>query len=249
MPLRLVVSPPPRVFVIDDDPDLLELLLDTLTEEGFPVTVASSLDEAQVLLSQDTFACILTDLFRPSQGDPFSAVESMRQLAPTTPLLIMTAWQLAPEDVAQHGYQGLLSKPFELEAVVALVQTGLTDQPVARSLLPPREEQRRRPMLRQEERQDDHPQGDADEGTSWPLSPLLKVLAAYQLFDHQMCWQPTWVNGLELAAGEQEAGLYAFVSARRAEGWALLLTTQGATAAGIPTLRLTFSHPTTEPRR
>ena len=133
LPLRV-----PPVLLIADDPALLELLHITLTEEGLPVTRASSFAEAQVLLSQATFACILTDLFRPPQGDPFSTVAVLRRLAPTTPLVIMTAWPLTPEDVAQRGYQGLLSKPFELEALVATVQTGLTDQPVVRSLLPPR---------------------------------------------------------------------------------------------------------------
>lgn len=128
----------PHVLLIAADPALLELLHAMLTEEGLPVTLASSAAEAQVLLSQDTFACMVTDLFRPSQGDPFSMVEAVRQLAPTTPLVIMTAWQLTPEDVAQRGYQGLLAKPFDLEAVVRLLQTGLTDQPVVSTLVPPR---------------------------------------------------------------------------------------------------------------
>lgn len=82
-----------------------------------------------------------------------------------------------------------------------------------------------------------------DNGTSGTLPPLLHVLATYLPGDLQRPWQPRWVNGLELAAEEQAAGLHAFVSARRAEGWALLLTAQGSTAAGIPTLRLTFYQP------
>lgn len=103
-------------------------------------------------------------------------------------------------------------------------------------------------MLSQEERKDTFPQRAEDDATSWPLSTLLKVLAVYQPGTHQRHWQPTRVNGLELAAGEQEAGLHAFVNARRIEGWVLLLTTQGSTAAGIPTMRLTFRPPTTSPQ-
>ena len=91
--------------------------------------------------------------------------------------------------------------------------------------------------------EDDLPQrAEADE-TIWPLSTLLRVRAAYQPGTSQRRWQPTSVNGRKLAAWVQEAGLHAFVSARRAEGWALLLTTQGSTATGMPTLRLTFHHP------
>lgn len=100
-------------------------------------------------------------------------------------------------------------------------------------------------MVSQEERMDDRPQWNEDEGTSGLLPTLLNVLAAYQPCEHQQRWQPRWVNGLELAAWEQEAGLLAFVSARCAEGWALLLTTQGSTATDMTTLRLTFHHPKT----
>lgn len=136
--MPLLLRHAPQVLLIEDDPDLLGVLHSALTEEGLQVTLATSAAQAQVLLGQNTFACMVTDLLRPPQGDPFSTVETFRRLAPTTPLVLMTAWPLTPEAVARRGYQGLLSKPFDLEAFVRLVQTGLTSQPVVRSLVPPR---------------------------------------------------------------------------------------------------------------
>jgi len=229
--MPLLPSGAPQVLLIEDDPDLLDLLSMTLTEEGLQVTGAASVAEAQVLLGQDAFALIVTDLFRPPHGHPFSTLEVLRHQTPNTPMMIMTAWSLTPEEVALRGYQSLLSKPFEREAIVALVKQGLAPKSANDA---------------QERAAHERPSsGEEDDGTSWPLSPLLKVQAAYLPAAHLRCWQPTWVNGHELAAWEQKAGLHAFVMARCAEGWVLLLTTQGITATGIPTLRLTFRHPTT----
>lgn len=220
-----------RILLIEDDPDLLEALCDTLTEVGFQITRASSCAEAQVLLGQDAFDVIFTNLFRPPHGNPFSTLEALRHQAPQTPMVIMTAWSLTPEDVARRGYQGLLSKPVEREAVVTLVKQELAPKSAHDA--------------QDQAAQERSSTGVEDGGTSEPLPTVLKVLAAYLPADVQQRWQPTQVNGRELATWEQEPGLHAFVTARRTEGWVLFLTSQGITAAGIPTLRLIFRHPQT----
>lgn len=106
----------PQVLLIEDDSDLLEALYAMLTEEGFQVTMVASCTEAQVLLGQEAFDVVCTDLFRPPHGTLFSTLEMVRYQVPKTPMMIMTAWPLTPEAVALRGYQGVLSKPFEREA-------------------------------------------------------------------------------------------------------------------------------------
>lgn len=220
-----------HVLLIEDHPDLQDALHATLTEEGVQVTLAASCAQAQVLLRHDAFDVIFTDLFRPLHGNPFRTLEGLRHQASSTPIMVITAWPLTAEDVVRRGYQGLLSHPFEREIVVALLKQGVA----LNSATAAQESAGRQRSA----------SGDEGEGISGRLPTLLKVRAAYLPAGQQPCWQPTWMNGRELAPSAQEAGLYAFVTARRIEGWVLCLTTQGMTATGIPTLRLTFRHPTT----
>src|SRR4029450_4750033 len=68
----------PRVLLVDDEPDLLELLELTLSRMGLDTTRAESLGEAIRLLDADSFDLCLTDMRLPD-GPGLKVVEHINQ--------------------------------------------------------------------------------------------------------------------------------------------------------------------------
>src|SRR5206468_11971654 len=70
----------PKVLVVDDEPDLLELLELTLSRMGLDTTRAESVNDALRLLDREPFDLCLTDMRFPD-GEGLRVVESISQKA------------------------------------------------------------------------------------------------------------------------------------------------------------------------
>lgn len=79
--------------------------------------------------------------------------------------------------------------------------------------------------------------------TTRPPVRSLLVHASYLLLEGNWHWQPRWVNKQELPAWKTGPTLFAFVAARRTEGWVLMWTYQSPDVEGVPLLRLFFLCP------
>ena len=67
-----------RVLIIDDEPDIRELLILTLSRMGLDVTAAEDLSQARRALDQHSFSFCLTDMRLPD-GNGISLVEEMQR--------------------------------------------------------------------------------------------------------------------------------------------------------------------------
>src|SRR3954447_14018053 len=112
------------VLVVDDDPDLLELLVFTLEDEGHAVRVANDGDEALTALEAHAPDCLVLDIMMPGL-DGFGVLRARRQqgLAPDTRVLILTC-KTAERDYVRGwelGADEYVTKPFDPEQVVQKV--------------------------------------------------------------------------------------------------------------------------------
>lgn len=110
-----------EVLVVDDDPDLLELLVFTLEDEGHAVRVANDGDEALAALETRAPDCLVLDIMMPGL-DGFGVLRARRQhsLAPETRILILTC-KTAERDYVRGwelGADEYVTKPFDPEQVV-----------------------------------------------------------------------------------------------------------------------------------
>ncbi len=116
----------PRILVVDDEPDLLELLELTLSRMGLDTVCAQSVGEAVRLLDKDPFDLCLTDMRLPD-GEGLRVVEHITQKGLDVPVAVITAFGSAENAVAalKAGAFDYLAKPVALEQLRALVKQAL----------------------------------------------------------------------------------------------------------------------------
>jgi two-component system, NtrC family, response regulator GlrR len=103
-----------NVLVVDDDPDLLDLIGMRLSAAGYDVTLASSGEEALHCFHVQRPRAVITDL-RMDGMDGHALFARLHAEAPTVPVIILTAHGTIPDAVAatQRGVFGFLTKPFD----------------------------------------------------------------------------------------------------------------------------------------
>ena len=116
----------PRILVVDDEPDLLELLELTLSRMGLDTVCAQTVGEAVALLDKEPFDLCLTDMRLPD-GEGLRVVEHITQKGLDVPVAVITAFGSAENAVAalKAGAFDYLAKPVALEQLRALVKQAL----------------------------------------------------------------------------------------------------------------------------
>lgn len=112
--------PSPCVLLIDDDETIRELVSAVLGDAGYQVVAvadsASGLNVAQTTLPR---LILLDSLARRRDYDSF--VAAYRQSSPPhAPIYLFTAASDAEERARELQLDGVLAKPFDIEALVAL---------------------------------------------------------------------------------------------------------------------------------
>ena len=116
-----------RVLVVDDEPDIRELLELTLSKMGLGVDSAGSIGEAKERLRATSYQLCLTDMRLPD-GEGVELVRHIAGLATDLPVAVITAYGSADNAVAalKAGAFDYVSKPVGLEQLRALVKSALS---------------------------------------------------------------------------------------------------------------------------
>jgi two-component system response regulator PilR (NtrC family) len=114
------------VLIVDDEPDIRELLDITLSRMGLQTHAAATLAEARELVAREQPDLCLTDMRLPD-GNGISLVEHIQQDFPHIPVAMITAHGSVEAAIAalKAGAFDFISKPIELETLRRLVTTAL----------------------------------------------------------------------------------------------------------------------------
>ena len=115
-----------RVLVVDDEPDIRELLSITLEQMNLEVVTAAKLAKARKLIESEEFDLCLTDMRMPD-GNGLELVEYIQTNNPHLPVAMITAhgnMEIAV-DVLKKGAFDFISKPLQLMRLRNLVQSAL----------------------------------------------------------------------------------------------------------------------------
>jgi two-component system response regulator PilR (NtrC family) len=116
-----------QVLVVDDEPDIRELLELTLVRMGLGVASVGTIAEAKERLKSERFDLCLTDM-RLADGEGLELVRHIASLAADVPVAVITAYGSAENAVAalKAGAFDYVSKPVGLEQLRALVRSALS---------------------------------------------------------------------------------------------------------------------------
>lgn len=118
-----------RILVVDDEPDICDLLREILSLAGYDVLVASDGDSAMTLLRKQPVDLILTDIFMPGK-EGIETIMELRRDFPTVKIVAMSGGGKTGElhylrDAVQLGAVRTISKPFGEEDVLRVVREAL----------------------------------------------------------------------------------------------------------------------------
>ena len=116
----------PLALIIDDEPDICELLGLTLGRMDIQTESAEDVAGAKALLSKKNFDLCLTDMRLPD-GDGLVLVEWMQSNAPKVPVAVITAHGNVETAVQalKLGAFDFLSKPLDLQHLRNIVENAL----------------------------------------------------------------------------------------------------------------------------
>ena len=118
--------PDARVLIIDDEPDLVELVALTLGRMGLASQSAGTLRDAQRLVLAESFDLVLCDMRLPD-GDGLELLEWLQARRPGLPCAVITAHGNVETAVRalKLGAFDFLSKPLDLGALRRLITSAL----------------------------------------------------------------------------------------------------------------------------
>ncbi|MEP6584243.1 MAG: response regulator [Ginsengibacter sp.] len=118
----------PRIFVIDDDKDLLKVVKSLLVKKGFSVSIYSDWELANDDIKKYEPQLILLDVFLAGI-DGFEVCKKLKSNFATShiPVLIVSAYpRVAEKAIYEYGANDFISKPFELDELISKVHSMLS---------------------------------------------------------------------------------------------------------------------------
>ncbi|HEX2837626.1 MAG TPA: sigma-54 dependent transcriptional regulator [Phycisphaerales bacterium] len=114
------------ILLAEDEKVLRESLAQLLTEEGYDVTPAADGQEAYERVISRSFDLVLTDIRMPRM-DGTKLLEHLQQLAPQTPVIVITAFGTVESAVGamRAGAADYILKPVQFEDVLLRIKRAL----------------------------------------------------------------------------------------------------------------------------
>lgn len=114
-----------KILLVDDEPGLREAVQAYLEDSGFQVDVASNANEGWDILQSHLPDLVITDIMMP-QVDGYQFLQKLREEPrfKALPVVFLTAKGMTTDRIQgyQAGCDAYLSKPFDPEELVAIVE-------------------------------------------------------------------------------------------------------------------------------
>ena len=122
-----------RIFVVDDDTVSRELLSRILTSDGHQVTALADGREALERLAEGEPPDLVVSDIRMGELDGLQLTDALRQRAPDTPVLLVTAFGNidGAVDAIRRGAFDYLSKPYDVDGIKMVVARALEQRRLA----------------------------------------------------------------------------------------------------------------------
>ena len=115
----------PRILVVEPGEDLASLYEMLLSDDGYTVTMASSLLDAVRHIDETAFDLILSELFGRNRLEALKSLEPLRLRAAPTAVGVVTAWPVTPEEAQSTACDFIIRKPFDVTDLLSNIAAAL----------------------------------------------------------------------------------------------------------------------------
>jgi DNA-binding NtrC family response regulator len=119
-----------ELLIVDDEPQMLIAVHETLRRLGYGVTTAGSGMEALCRLKEKYYQLVITDMRMPEVSG-LDLLRKVKSVAPQTPVILLTAYGTIQNavDAMREGAYDYLLKPFSSESLENVVRRALESTP------------------------------------------------------------------------------------------------------------------------
>ena len=112
-----------KILVVDDEPDIRDILCSFFQEFGYEVTAASGAREALCILEREPILVMLLDLNMPGMSG-LDLCRAIRPRLPQAQIFALTGYHrlFTPDSARQAGFDGYLTKPADLHQLLDVVR-------------------------------------------------------------------------------------------------------------------------------
>jgi len=107
-----------RILLVDDDPEVSDIIGLTLEHLGHRVTVVTSGREALSAFKKNDYGLVITDLGMPDVSG-LDVARAVKATKPTTPVLLITGWGVHLDPEQMREIDSVIEKPFGKDALLA----------------------------------------------------------------------------------------------------------------------------------
>lgn len=126
-----------QILVVDDEPDIRELLYITISRMGFSCKTAYDVNDAKELLNNHNFQLCLTDMKLPD-GTGIDVIKHIQKNYPDLPVAMITAFGSVDNaiEAMKAGAFDYVTKPIQLDRLRNLIKVALKSLQDAKQLAP-----------------------------------------------------------------------------------------------------------------
>ena len=131
-PNLVSTSSPASILIVDDDPDIREVLSDRLEYEGYRVSAVGLGEEAIARVREARFGAVVLDMGLPDLHG-LAVLKVLMEMDPHLPVIVLTGDPSVANTVGsfQKGAFAYLSKPYNLDVIKATLNRALAIKALA----------------------------------------------------------------------------------------------------------------------
>jgi len=117
---------PTKILLIEDDPNLGLILVESLEQHGYTVTLAEDGEDGKTAFLREPFDLCLLDVMLPKK-DGFTLAAEIRKINRQVPIIFLTAKSLKEDRIEgfKIGGDDYVTKPFSMEELLLRIQAVL----------------------------------------------------------------------------------------------------------------------------
>ena len=113
----------PKVLIVDDEKDFLDIMAERIGARGMDVSTATSAKDALGMVIKESYDAVIMDLMMPEM-DGFKALKLFKETRPNVPIILLTG--NVPEEkcieAIKLGAMDVIEKPADLNLLTQKIE-------------------------------------------------------------------------------------------------------------------------------